>query len=201
MIFITGCGLEPVYEDGPGTLDKFGEDIKDNVYGIELSQVRVMYPPELQLLFQRANARDLLIGVPEQGVSTFRSFAAPSTPQGEQDLCATTTELALAKWNGPSSFVIEGGRFFVPIGGTEVRFDSTNIQASITDGDWDPMTTRALVDTRELTTVLEQGSDPCGQTEGLCVSCEDGLRLCLEVDMTMTAWLLDIDFDPRPDCE
>ena len=199
---LTGCGLDPNYQSGPDELDKYGVDIKGSVYGVEISEARVVYPPDLQQLLVRANVPTILFGVPEQGVSTFRTFVAASTPQGEQNICATTTELALALWNGPGEFVIEGGRFFVPIAGTEVRFDSTNLDGVITDdGDWDPLSVRARVDTRELTGVFEQDADPCGAAESACVPCEDGLRLCMEVDMDMTAWLLDIDFDPRPDCD
>ena len=202
MLAPLGCGLDPLYEPSSDDLDQYGVDIKGTAYGVDLREVQVFYPPELNQLMFRSNVSHLLLGVPEQGVSTFRTFAAASGPTGEQDLCATTTELALARWNGPGTFVIEGGRFFLPIAGFDVRFDRTSVDAEIADtGDWAPMTMTALVDTRELTAVLDKGADPCGSAEGACSPCEDGLRLCMEVDMDMSATLLETDFEPRPDCD
>mgnify|MGYP007063707210 CR=1 FL=1 len=204
LLFVTpllGCGLDPLFE-GTEELDPYGVAIKGTSYEMVLNEVLVMYPPALQQLFFRADASHLLMGVPEQGVSTFRTFAAASDNQGGQDFCATTTELALARWNGPGEFVIEGGRFFIPIGGVDVRFDSTNMDSIITeDGDWDPLTIGARVDTRDLTGVLSKGEDPCGVTEGACVSCDDGFKLCMEVDMEAAGFISDTYFDPRPDCD
>lgn len=200
-LLLLGCGLDPLFEANPDDPDQYGVDIKGTAYSIDLREVQVLYPTDLNQLMFRANVSHLLLGVPEQGVSTFRTFAAASGPGGQQDVCASTTELALALWNGPGEFVIEGGRFFLPIGGTDVRFDSTRIDATISDsGDWSPMTMQALIDTREIADALQQDDDICGSIPGGCNPCDDGLRLCIDVDMDMTATLSDIDFDPQPEC-
>ena len=200
-LLILGCGLDPLFETNPDDPDQYGVDIKGTAYSIDLRQVQVFYPAELNQLMFRANVSHLLMGVPEQGISTFRTFAAASGPGGQQDVCASTTELALALWNGPGEFVIEGGRFFLPIAGTDVRFDNTRIDATITDnGDWSPMIVQALIDTREIADVLQPDEDLCGSIPGGCNPCDDGLRLCIDVDMDMTATLVDMDFDPRPEC-
>jgi hypothetical protein len=201
LIPIQACGLDPLYEETGGDLEKSGVDIKETSYGVELRDIDVAFPPVLQQLFQSATARRLLMGVPEQGVSTFRTFAAASNPLGDQDLCATTTELALATWSSPDEFVIDGGRFFLPISGQSVRFNSTYLEGSITeDGDWSPLAMNALVDSRELSGFLADGTDPCAN-KGACIPCDDGLRLCLEIEMRTHAIQLETDFDPQPDCE
>ena len=99
-----------LFEANPEDPDQYGVDIKGTAYSIDLREVQVLYPTDLNQLLFRANVSHLLLRSRTRS-QHFETFAAASGPGGQQDVCASTTELALALWNGPGESVIEGGRF------------------------------------------------------------------------------------------
>ena len=145
--FLLGCGLDPLYEPIPDNPDQYGIDIKDTAYSINLRQTQIMYPSELNQLMLRADVSHLILEF-QSRESVHFAPSATSGPGGQQDVCASTTRLALALWNGPQ--ISDRRRtFFYPLQ-YRCSVRSHTDEATIAEnGDWSPMTIQALVDTRD----------------------------------------------------